>query len=86
MRDIDLHAIATRIAISGSSRPKIPSYTFRGMNDQLPSRDSGIGVAAAKPQQHYTGTAILGVATMHKSNAIPIFTEEHAKEVSAMRR
>jgi len=34
----------------------------------------------------YTGTKMLGVGTMHKSNSIPIFSEEQAVEVSTMRR
>jgi hypothetical protein len=27
-----------------------------------------------------------GVATMHKSNAVPVFTDKEAKEISNMRR
>jgi hypothetical protein len=27
-----------------------------------------------------------GVATMHKSNAVPVFTDNEAKEISSMRR
>jgi len=34
----------------------------------------------------YTGTAMKGIGTMHKSNAIPIFSDEHAVEISRMRR
>lgn len=34
----------------------------------------------------YTGTLIKGIATMHKSNAIPIINEEQAVEISKMRR
>lgn len=34
----------------------------------------------------YTGDYILGIATMHKSNAIPVTNKETAIEVSQMRR
>lgn len=34
----------------------------------------------------YTGTAMIGIATMHKSNSVPVFNAENAKEISKMRR
>lgn len=34
----------------------------------------------------YTGDQMLGIAAMHKSNLVPIFTSEGAKDVSTMRR
>ena len=34
----------------------------------------------------YTGTYLQGIATMHKSNAIPVSSREQAIEVSQMRR
>jgi hypothetical protein len=34
----------------------------------------------------YTGEKMKGVATMHKSNAVPVFTDNEAKEISSMRR
>jgi hypothetical protein len=34
----------------------------------------------------YTGTLIKGIATMHKSNAVPIINEKQAIEISKMRR
>ena len=34
----------------------------------------------------YTGNKILGIGTMHKSNAVPIFSNEEAIEISRMRR
>lgn len=39
-----------------------------------------------RPPQRYTGTAILGIATMHKSNAVPVFSQEDAEDISRMRR
>lgn len=34
----------------------------------------------------YTGNKVLGIATMHKSNLVPIFSGEEAIAVSSMRR
>jgi hypothetical protein len=34
----------------------------------------------------YTGTKVIGIGTMHKSNAVPIFSDDEAKEISTMRR
>ena len=51
-----------------------------------PSKPMGDGIATKKDSTQYTGTLIKGIATMHKSNAIPIIDEKQAKEVSSMRR
>jgi len=54
--------------------PKIPSLPFTG------------GVCAKKENPVYTGNAIKGIGTMHKSNSVPIFTDEQAIEIATMRR
>lgn len=46
----------------------------------------GIGVGGARKEMTYTGTLIKGIATMHKSNAVPIINEKQAVEISQMRR
>lgn len=46
----------------------------------------GANSTAKKEPQKYTGTLIKGIATMHKSNAVPIIDDKQAKEISAMRR
>lgn len=38
-----------------------------------------------KEAKSYTGTLIKGIATMHKSNAVPITSDDQAKDISAMR-
>jgi hypothetical protein len=53
----------------------------------IPSRSTGeVGVATYKPSPQYTGTKVKGIGTMHKSNAVPIFSDNEAKEISSMRR
>jgi hypothetical protein len=50
------------------------------------SVDTGTGNATKAPPKVYTGTAMKGIATMHKSNAVPVFTDEQARDISSMRR
>ena len=52
----------------------------------IPSRNTGDGIASSKQIPQYTGTKMLGIGTMHKSNAVPIFSDNEAKEISTMRR
>ena len=58
----------------------------REPQQHIPSRDSGVGVAAAPAAKVYTGTKIRGIGTMHKSNAVPIFSDEEAQDIARMRR
>ena len=44
------------------------------------------GIAALAPAKVYTGTKVKGIATMHKSNAVPVFSDEEAVDISRMRR
>jgi hypothetical protein len=34
----------------------------------------------------YTGTLVIGISTMHKSNAVPIIDQAQAEEIARMRR
>ena len=52
----------------------------------IPSRNTGDGIANTKQTPKYTGTKIIGIGTMHKSNAVPIFSDEEAQDISKMRR
>lgn len=46
----------------------------------------GVGVTFAKKPNEYTGTLIKGIATMHKSNAVPVINQDQMEEISRMRR
>ena len=64
-----------------------PPKNWRGSDaPKLPSRDTGAGNATLKPMKVYTGTKVKGIATMHKSNAVPVFSDEEAQDISKMRR
>lgn len=53
---------------------------------RYPSLDTGLGQATKSPPKVYTGDKMMGIATMHKSNAVPVFNSEEAVEISKMRR
>ena len=44
------------------------------------------GVALKKETMYYTGNNIKGIGTLHKSNAVPVFTDAEAKDQATMRR
>ncbi len=52
----------------------------------IKSRGDFTGNATLAPAKVYTGTKVKGIATMHKSNAVPVFSDEEAKDISKMRR
>ena len=43
-------------------------------------------MAFKKDNQFYTGDNMKGIGTLHKSNAVPIFTDEEAQDQANMRR
>jgi len=56
---------------------------------RYPSLNSAGGNGVATKPMHgkvYTGTAMKGIGTLHKSNAVPIFTDEEARDQANMRR
>jgi hypothetical protein len=63
---------------------KIPEG--RATTAHIKSLDTGLGNAALKPAKQYTGTKVKGIGTMHKSNAVPIFSDEEAHDIAKMRR
>ncbi len=58
----------------------------RNTTAHIKSVNTGLGNAALKPAKQYTGTKVKGIATMHKSNAVPVFSDEEAIDISKMRR
>ena len=66
-------------------------YNLTGATDRagtahIPSLGTSGGVAVLAPAKVYTGTKVKGIATMHKSNAVPVFSDEEAIDISRMRR
>jgi len=65
---------------------KMPKIVIPRGTAHIPSLNSGQGIAARAPDKVYTGTKVKGIGTMHKSNAVPVFSDEEAVEISTMRR
>ena len=73
-----------------SAEPLKGSYSLaipegRNTTAHLKSVNTG-GNALLKANPVYTGTKVKGIATMHKSNAVPVFSDEQAVDISKMRR
>lgn len=64
---------------------KLSAPAGRSTSNHIPSRATAGGSTAAV-HKVYTGTKIIGIGTMHKSNAVPIFSDDEAKAISTMRR
>ena len=70
---------------------KAPTLTYKlsappGRETQKINSLSTPGGSTAAVHKVYTGDKIIGIATMHKSNAVPVFSDEQAVEISRMRR
>jgi hypothetical protein len=63
--------------------PKIPPGRETA---HINSVDTGWVPCVKVHDQSYTGTKIKGIGTMHKSNAVPVFSDEEARDISSMRR
>lgn len=55
---------------------------------RIPSLNGGVDTTPAvkAPDKVYTGNMIKGIGTMHKSNAVPIFSDDDAVDIAHMRR
>ena len=45
-----------------------------------------MGPVSSKQIPQYTGTKIIGISQMAKSNAVPVFEQEHIIDIARMRR
>jgi len=80
---------APSIKLSKGRSSYVPPKPLRRDADQprIPSLDTGVkGAVNVRMPMQYTGDNIVGIGTMHKSNAVPIFSDQEAKDISSMRR
>jgi hypothetical protein len=65
-----------------------PDEGYRRETKYIPSRGDGVGNGLKKEAPKYTGDEIAGIATMHKSNAVPIRKDDKqgAIDIANMRR
>lgn len=69
------------------SGPVVTTPHIRDTGPRIPSLNSkDMGVAAKADTKVYTGTKMLGIGTMHKSNSVPIFSDDEAQDIARMRR
>ena len=53
----------------------------------IKSLDTGhSGPVSSKPAPKYTGSKMIGVGQLHKSNAVPVFCDQDAIDIARMRR
>jgi len=64
---------------------KLSAPPGRTTSTHIPSRDTG-GNATLAPAKVYTGSEMIGIGQLHKSNAIPIFKKSDAEDLAKMRR
>jgi len=64
---------------------KLSTPAGRSTSTHIPSRVTE-GHSTASVHKVYTGDKILGIATLHKSNAVPVFSQQEAVDISKMRR
>lgn len=75
-----------RALSAGHYKPTAEPFR-RDTGPRIPSKDpTNMAPCTKAPDKVYTGDKILGIGTMHKSNAVPIFSSEDAVEISKMRR
>jgi len=74
------------MAITEPFKYKLSTPPGREVQKISSKKDTHTGAVSSKPTPQYTGTKMLGIGTMHKSNAVPIFTDDEAKSISSMRR
>lgn len=88
--ELEMEAFLKKVGYSGKyqgiSVNEIPDYRIKvsgpSTSDKIP------GATPKKQESKYSGTELLGIAVMHKSNLVPIRKDnkESAVEVSQMRR
>ena len=64
---------------------KLSAPPGRSTSNNIPSKVTA-GGSTAPVHREYTGDKIIGIATLHKSNAVPVFSQDEAVEISRMRR
>jgi hypothetical protein len=69
---------ATLVVTSQPTRPG-------SLRNDLKSLTTSGASTCPRPRHQYTGSAMLGIGTMHKSNAVPVFSRDDAKAIATMR-
>jgi hypothetical protein len=65
---------------------KLSAPVGRSTSNHIPSLATAGGTTAPVAHKQYTGTKMLGIGTMHKSNSVPVFSDQEAHDIATMRR
>jgi hypothetical protein len=63
-----------------------PNMPTQRQTQAIPSLVTPGGDCSKKEIIQYTGTEMLGIGQLHKSNAVPVFRTEDAADIARMRR
>lgn len=92
LRARGVHPDQLRTALPHNAKGKrlgitaMPDYKSHQGERTLKTSDCVIGDTTVKKGNTYTGDFIVGVATMHKSNLVPVNRDQDAKDYATMRR
>jgi len=85
-----INSLSTNFSKTKSTKisNNFPSYKVPAGREtpHFASVDTGFIACTKKFGNSYTGDKIKGIGTMHKSNAVPVFTDKEAKDIASMRR
>jgi hypothetical protein len=71
------------------SKSSFPTYSIPAGRETpfYPSKNPDNMSVCSKPDDKiYTGDKMLGIGTLHKSNAVPVFNTDEAIDIATMRR
>jgi hypothetical protein len=89
---VEFDAMAPKFSTGPYNSPKktisdyLPKTPPGRETARIQSQDTGWVPCVKVKDNEYTGTKVKGIGTMHKSNAVPIFSDQEAKDISKMRR
>jgi len=80
--------VAYKYGYSEVKKRKLPTEEklYSRPEQKIPSLNSGFVPIVKTNNNQYTGSLVTGVATMHKSNAVPVINSNQARELASMRR
>jgi hypothetical protein len=90
--------LAPRFSLRQYPAQQMPRGAFRPLQSgpgyppgrepaNIPSKPDTPGAVASRPADKvYTGTKMKGIGVLHKSNSVPIFTDDEAVDIAHMRR
>ena len=83
-RDIDPRQF--RVSFGSEVVNKQKHSAPKKVDTQQPTMWKDAGAKRHKPQTYSGKQKLIGIAMMHKSNLVPVFSDKDAKDISRMRR